>query len=152
MEKRETAISSGANFRECVFEEDRTYLSKMRTSPVALYHVVFENEGFEESAQILFKMIERTQKLYPGRPRHLFLDIEGHRNENGSFDEDMFELQRHFVLGYLGQFLSELFMPLLHVKMKTQSNDIPSKILVAEDKATAVQLLKENPHFEKVNF
>ena len=66
----------------------------------ALYHVVHEHEGFAESAQNLFKMVQRAQQLQPGRKRVLFLDIEGHRNSNGGFDADMLELQTDFLLGF----------------------------------------------------
>ena len=55
---------------------------------VALYHIVYNHEGFEESAQALFKLIQRAQSLSPGKKRILYLDIEGHRNSDGSFDND----------------------------------------------------------------
>ena len=33
-------------------------------SAVAIYHVVYAHEGFEESAQILFKLIQEAQQKY----------------------------------------------------------------------------------------
>jgi hypothetical protein len=66
---------------------------------IALYHVVYRHERFEEAAQALFEMVRYAQGEFPGRPRMLFLDIEGHRNSQGGFDAEMYELQRDFVLG-----------------------------------------------------
>jgi hypothetical protein len=58
---------------------------------VALYHLVYAHEGFDEAGQALFKLVQQAQKLQPNKPRLLFLDIEGHRNEQGGFDVDMVE-------------------------------------------------------------
>jgi hypothetical protein len=38
-----------------------------------IYHVVYSHEGFDESAQILFKLVQRTQKIRPSTTRKLFL-------------------------------------------------------------------------------
>src|SRR5262245_22629465 len=59
---------------------------------IAIYHRVYPHEGFEESAQILFKLVQRAQLQYPGKRRLLYLDIDGHRNSEGGFDADMLEL------------------------------------------------------------
>src|SRR5687768_6969243 len=75
---------------------------------VAIYHVVYQREGFEKSAQILFQLVREAQQNYPNKRRALFLDIENHRNEQGGFDADMFELQNHFLIGFLARFLSEI--------------------------------------------
>ena len=40
-------------------------------SAVAIYHVVYAHEGFEESAQILFKLIQEAQQKRPGMKRKL---------------------------------------------------------------------------------
>jgi hypothetical protein len=81
---------------------------------VAIYHVVYSHEGFEESAQLLFKLVQRAQRVMPGKPRMLVLDIEGHRNSDGGFDADMFELLTVFLPDFLARFLSEIYCPLLN--------------------------------------
>ena len=43
----------------------------------ALYHIVYKYEGFEESAQALFKLIQRVQRLSPGKKRIVYLDRRG---------------------------------------------------------------------------
>jgi len=64
----------------------------------------------------------------------LYLDIDGHRNREGGFDADMLELQQHFILGFLMQFLSEVNMPLAAgVRRKDespQSEDIPEELTI----------------------
>jgi hypothetical protein len=79
---------------------------------VALYHIVYKQEGFEESAQTLFNLIQQAQRLSPGKKRIPYLDIEGHRNSgnsDGGFDNDMFELQDRFLLGVLSPYLLSNF-------------------------------------------
>jgi hypothetical protein len=100
---------------------------------VAIYHVVYAHEGFEESAQTLFKLIQDAQRLQPGKKRKLFLDIEGHRTSKGGFDSDMYELQEKFLLDFLGQFLSEVHAPLISLKNpKPQSDDIPPALIIQD--------------------
>ena len=98
---------------------------------VAIYHVVYSHEGFEESAQILFKLVQRAQRVKPGKPRMLFLDIEGHRNSEGGFDADMFELQTVFLPDFLAQFLSEIHCPLFNASnRKHQENELPLELVI----------------------
>jgi hypothetical protein len=42
----------------------------------------------------------------------LYLDIDGHRNAAGGWDHDMYELQRHFILGFMSEYLSAIHVPL----------------------------------------
>jgi len=98
---------------------------------VAIYHVVYSHEKLEESAQILFKLVQRVQKVQPGKKRNLVLDIDGHRHSKGDFDADMLELQENFLLGYLAQFLSEIHRPLFRAtNPKPQENDLPSELII----------------------
>jgi len=107
---------------------------KPSADAVALYHLVYENEGFEESAQHLFKLVKDAQSKCPGKKRLLFLDIDGHRNSEGGFDTDMLELQKDFVLGFLNQFLSEIHMPLLNAENSNpQSDDIPESLIIQDE-------------------
>jgi hypothetical protein len=100
---------------------------------VAIYHVIYSHEQFEESAQILFRLVQRAQTLAPGKKRNLFLDIEGHRNSLGGFDADMVELQQDFLLGFLSRFLSEIRCPLFHASNPNeQENDIPPALIVRQ--------------------
>ena len=101
----------------------------LRGRAVALYHNVYSHEGFEEAAQAIFAMVRDAQSRCPNERRALFLDIEGHRNEKGGFDSEMLELQEHFLVGFLGQFLSEIHCPLVDMTRDGgQSNDIPDRL------------------------
>jgi hypothetical protein len=98
---------------------------------VALYHLVYPHEGFDEAAQALFKMVQQAQKLQPNKPRLLFLDIDGHRNDQAGFDVDMVELQTHFIAGFLARFLTKFICPLISAKNeKMQDNDIPETLYI----------------------
>jgi hypothetical protein len=83
---------------------------------VALYHVVLSHEGFEESGRALFRLVRRAQDVKPGRRRMLFLDIEGHRQPDGSLDADMRELQQEFLFDVLVRFLTEAHCPLVTLR------------------------------------
>ena len=98
---------------------------------VAIYHVVYAHEGFEESAQNLFKLIQEAQQKRPGMKRKLYLDIEGHRNSDGSFDADMSELLQEFLLGFLSPFLSEIHAPLMSAtNPNIQENDLLPDLVI----------------------
>ena len=45
---------------------------------VALYHIIYEHEGFEDSVQNLFRLVQQAQSLSAGKKRKLYLNIEGH--------------------------------------------------------------------------
>ena len=109
--------------------EDAHFQGVLHNSKVAIYHAIFPEEDFETSASTLLKLVCSAQDNHPNRKRALYLDIDGHRNESGGFDDDMFELQRYFLLGFLMQYLTELHIPLMGVQnTKFQRNDIPSEL------------------------
>jgi hypothetical protein len=100
---------------------------------ISLYHVVYAREGFGVAAQALFELVRSAQEKYPDKPRLLFLDIDGHRNNEGGFDPDMYELQKEFLLGFLGKYLTEISCPLVRIKNnKPQDNDVPESLAIDE--------------------
>ena len=105
---------------------------RMRTEKgVALYHYVYSHENFEETAQMLFKMVKNARDQFPGKPRYLYLDIEGHRNQAGGFDRDMFELQSHFLPEFLGKYLCAFYVPLGDFEHKApQQEDMPDGLKI----------------------
>lgn len=115
-------------------DNKRNHQSKVESDDreAAIYHVVSSHEGFEESAQILFKLVQRAQQTMPGKPRKLFLDIEGHRNSDGDFDADMFELLTVFLPDFLARFLSQIHCPLFKLTDRTtqQENEIPLELVI----------------------
>lgn len=115
--------------------EDALFEGKLRSTGVAIYHRVFAKENFEISASILVKLVANAQADYPNRRRFLYLDIDGHRNKKKrtGFDHDMYELQTHFLGGFMMPYLSELHMPLGSFRnTKWQRNDVPNALRVFE--------------------
>jgi hypothetical protein len=102
---------------------------------VALYHIIYPHEGFEESARALFGLVRRAQEVRPGKRRVLYLDIEGHRTSEGGFDADMRELQTDFLGSVLAPFVSAVHCPLGALRNpRPQNDDIPGELII-EDRA-----------------
>lgn len=128
-----------------IIEEDPDNINQLKDKAIAIYHVVYDYEEFEKSAQILFELVKKVQESLPNQKRALYLDIEGHRKEKGGFDNDMFELQRHFILGFLMPYLSEAYIPLAAVKnTKLQRNDLPKKLQIFSDKKEIASMKEED--------
>ena len=109
----------------------------MSEKNIAVYHKIMKRENFETAARDLFQLLVKTQKEAPDRPRILYVDIDGHRNEAGGFDRDMLELQKDFGVGFLAQFFQEVHFPLGSVRnTRGQNNDVPDKLQIcnAENK------------------
>jgi len=54
-----------------------------------LYEREKQRENFEKAAKDLVSLVYAAEKKEPGKPRTLYLDIDGHRNAQGRFDADM---------------------------------------------------------------
>ena len=105
----------------------------LHTQSVAIYHLVLPEEDFHTSAQHILSLVRAAQDTSPNRRRCLYLDIEGHRNLQGGFDADMYELQRGFILGFMSRWLSEMHLPLIGVRRdQVQANDIPGILEIIE--------------------
>lgn len=101
----------------------------MKEQMIGVYHKVMRRENFEKAALDLVKLLAETQRKVPGRPRALYLDIDGHRNKEGGFDDDMMELQQEFAMGFLMEFFTEMNLPLGKViNQRPQNNDVPEQL------------------------
>lgn len=91
-----------------------------------LYHRIMRRENFKKAATDLFSMLKSTEESSPGAPRYLYVDIDGHRHDDGSFDSDMQELQTEFCRKILAPYFTEIHFPLVTYKNPgEQRNDIP---------------------------
>jgi hypothetical protein len=98
---------------------------------LTLYHCIYAEESFHDAAHALFDLVAHTQRTFPGTMRQLSLDIEGHRTPTGAFAENMFELQKDFLLGFLMPFLTEIHMPLAGVRNPNpQREDLPNELRI----------------------
>ena len=103
----------------------------MKEKGICLYHRIMRRENFETAANDLFHLLRNAQEAYPDKARILYLDIDGHRNAEGGFDEDMLELQKEFGIGFLLPYFTEVYFPLISLKnTKGQNNDIPEELVI----------------------
>lgn len=104
----------------------------MKEKQIFLYHRVMRRENFEKAAKDLFNLLQAAQKKNPNQSRVLYVDIDGHRNEKGGYDDDMLELQKEFGLGFLLPFFTEVHFPLISIdNPNEQCNDIPDKLEIS---------------------
>lgn len=107
-----------------------------KTEHIPIYHVVHPYEDLEIAANQLFSLVQKVAQMSPGAPRHLFLDIEDHRNKAGGFDADMLELQNEFLIGVLMKYLTEAVTPLGYFRnRKEQDDDVPEVLDIFESAA-----------------
>ena len=97
---------------------------------VAIYHEVKKEEDFQKAVEDLLALTKEAQKNFPKKNRILYLDIDGHRDDKGDFDQDMQELQLNFLFKNLLMYYKEAYLPLCHIKNKyEQLNDqLPDQI------------------------
>ena len=97
---------------------------------VSLYHVVPAGSTFEETTQEMFAMLKEAQERFPDWPRVFYLDIQGHLDEQGRFEDDFVELQQEFLFSVLAPFLTGLETPLTGplINPEPQRNDLPDKL------------------------
>ena len=98
---------------------------------ISLYHVVVPEDDFDTAAQDLFALLKEAQERFPDWPRVLYLDIHGHLDAQGRFEDDFVELQQEFLIAAMGKFFTALAMPLVSVlNPDPQSNDLPDELVL----------------------
>ncbi len=96
---------------------------------IALHHRILPRENFEKAATDIFNLLKSTQINSPNTNRVLYVDIDGHKNDQGGYDNDMLELQKEFGIDFLGKYFVEIHFPLIKfINPNPQSNDIPDKL------------------------
>ncbi|MFF9525669.1 HNH endonuclease [Streptomyces achromogenes] len=100
---------------------------------IALYHDMRVEEDFTKCATRLFSILKKAAAASPGAPRHLFLDVQGHRNAAGGYDADALEIIQDFVLGFLGPYLTEISTPLYRASNpEPQREDLPDVLNIRD--------------------
>lgn len=102
---------------------------------VSLYHIVAPEDTFAKASHELFGMLHQAQQLFPGWPRILYLEIDGHRTESGKFEPDFFEYQQEFLFGVIAPFLTAFEAPLTGPLLNPapQRNDVPDRLRINAD-------------------
>ena len=100
---------------------------------VAIYHVVAPSDTFEAATQAVFARIQEAQTRFPDWPRLLYVDIEGHLDELGRFEEDFVEFQQEFAFSCIAPFCTALDLPLTGplLNPEPQRNDLPDALVLA---------------------
>lgn len=103
-------------------------------SIVAIYHIVFKNENFNDAAQAIMDLTRESVKKYKNKKRVLYLDIDGHRLKDGAFDSDMWELQFNFIIQNLLFYYSEINLPIGSIinPYEQLEEDIPDEFVIYE--------------------
>lgn len=99
---------------------------------VAIYHVIEASDAFEQAAQDVFGALKDAQEKFPGWPRMLYLDIEGHQDVKHGFDDDFLEFQQEFFFSTMAPFLSAFELPLTGplVNPEPQRDDLPDELVL----------------------
>ena len=99
---------------------------------ISLYHIVEEEDDFEQAARDVFSYLKRAQQEFPDWPRVLYLDIRGHSGEQAGFDADFFEFQQEFFFSTLAPFLTGFELPLTGALLnpEPQRNDLPDRLVI----------------------
>lgn len=98
---------------------------------IAIHHVMEADDDFDDTADMLFQLVRKAEDNHPGKPRYLYLDVQGHRNSSGGYDHDALEIIKEYTLGFLAPYLTEVHNPFGQFRAhRAQRNDLPERITV----------------------
>lgn len=99
---------------------------------VSIYYVVNAQETFEAAALSVFNLLREAQDRYPGWSRVLYLDIEGHVDQQGNFEDDFVEFQQELLFSTVAPFLCAFETPLTGglINPDPQRNDVPDELVI----------------------
>lgn len=101
------------------------------TKKIMLYHDMAVYENFERCAQRIFAILRNSQREYPDAERTLLFRVQGHRNDEGGYDHDAWEIIRHFIPEYIFPFLTAMINPFGEIRNnKKQRNDMPDLLVI----------------------
>lgn len=105
--------------------------TQKKEKSILLYHDMRVEEDFEMCARRIFEVVKSAAEKYPRKPRFLWLEVQGHRNDLGGFDHDSYELMSNFILKFLSPYLSEIRTPLVRLRNSgDQREDIPDLLTI----------------------
>jgi len=86
------------------------------TQTVALYHNIEENKSVLQAVTNIWNLIRdayTSDKMdVDADTLELYIDIEGHRNDEGGFSEDMYLMQKQLFINILPAFMDSIHFPL----------------------------------------
>jgi hypothetical protein len=114
---------------------------------ILLYDVMKKGEDYEGSMERAVGIVRHAMKQFPGKQRIFVLDIDDHRNSAGGWDRDSLDYQ-HAILNILGPWLSEIQVPLIHVKARKpqREDEMPPVVLMDADDLPASEIPDHEPN------
>lgn len=102
---------------------------------VNILHIVEPEDRFEDAAGAVFGLLLEAEANFPGWPRVLYLDVNGHKGAAAGFDADFYEFQQEFLFSVIAPFLSAFVTPLTGglVNPEPQRNDLPDRLRIGGD-------------------
>ncbi|PIQ60410.1 MAG: hypothetical protein COV99_11605 [Bacteroidetes bacterium CG12_big_fil_rev_8_21_14_0_65_60_17] len=99
---------------------------------VSIYHIVQQDDTFEEAVGTVFHLLKKAQQDYPDWPRVFYVDILGHKGDRSGFDDDFYEFQQEFWFSTIAHFVTAFEVPMLGglVNPQPQRNDIPDELVL----------------------
>ncbi len=99
---------------------------------VSIYLVVGAKQSFDQAAHSVFAAIREAQTRHPDWPRVLYLDIAGHGDGRGGFEEDFVEFQQEFWFSAIAPFLTGFELPLTGglINPSPQRNILPDALAI----------------------
>ncbi len=97
---------------------------------VSIYMIVTREMSFPEAAQAAFQIVKDAQDQFPDWPRSFYLDIEGHKMADLSYEDKWVEFQQEFWFSTLAHFLTSFDLPLTGplLNPNLQRNDLPDSL------------------------
>lgn len=112
---------------------------------------ISEKENFEQAAQKIFNAIVNEKKKNKKSKIELIVKIDGHRNEKGGFDNDMFELQMEFLTKSIFKYLYKMTIPLASIINNDIIEDFPISHLRIANSEDECKKLSETEKYIKLN-
>ena len=86
------------------------------TQTVALYHEIEENKTVLQAVTNIWNLIQDAYTSdrmdVDADMLELYIDIEGHRNDEGGFSEDMYLMQKQLFINIIPAFVDTIHFPL----------------------------------------
>jgi hypothetical protein len=117
--------------------------SREPTGKIAIFQVMGSDEDFASNAIRLWMSIADAAEKQPGKLRHLFLDIGGHRDAAGELDAEALLLLDEFLKKVLMPYLDEAQTPLGLIRNSAGQQDPPRQIPLGDSSDEAVAKLAE---------
>lgn len=106
---------------------------------IAVYHCVEKYEGFSQAAQDIYNLVKMAKDQYPNKTIGVYLDVKGHKNKEGGFDDDMFELLTYFIMEMIMPYISELHQPLGDFSNPHPKNEVMKELKIVKEESYASQ-------------